>query len=135
METNYKVTIIIPVYNSEKYLKQCLDSVINQTLEKIEIICIDDKSTDNSLNILKEYRNNDKRIKIIENSGNKGTGYTRNIGLKEALGEYIMLLDADDWYETETCEKAYNQINNNKDDIVFFNYTKIYEYNNTKKRN
>ena len=134
MKTNYKVTIIIPVYNAEKYLKMCLDSVINQSLKEIEIICTDDKSTDNSLEILKEYKRNDKRIKIIENTENKGTGFSRNLGLKEASGEYIMLLDSDDWYEPQACEKAYTQINNNKDDIVFFNYTKIIEYNNTKEK-
>lgn len=134
MKTNYKVTIIIPVYNAEKHLKMCLDSVINQTLKEIEIICIDDKSTDNSPEILKEYEHNDKRVKIIKNIENKGTGYSRNIGLKESLGEYIMLLDSDDWYEPQACEKAYTQINNNKDDIVFFNYTKNFEYNNTKEK-
>ena len=77
-----KISIIIPVYNTEKYLKKCLDSIINQTLKSLEIICIDDCSTDNSLNILKEYQLKDKRIKIIEQKENKGQGVARNLGLK-----------------------------------------------------
>lgn len=131
-----KISVIIPVYNVEKYLEQCLDSVINQTLEDIEIVCIDDKSPDGSSLILKEYAQKDKRIKIIENEENKGTGCSRNIAISQAKGDYIMLLDADDWFEKDACEKAYNQINKNDDDIVFFNYTDTYEYNKSpKKRN
>ena len=109
-----KITIILPVYNVEKYLVQSLESVIHQTLEDIEIICINDSSSDNSLTILEGYSRKDSRIKIINLSKNHGAGYARNIGLKQATGEYIMFLDPDDWYEHNTCELAYNQILQNK---------------------
>ncbi len=118
-----KVSIIVPVYNVEKYLKQALESAVNQTLNDIEIICVDDCSTDNSLNILKEYQLKDNRIKIIEQKENKGQGVARNIALDIASGEYIMFLDPDDWLELNACEIAYNQINRNKNDLVFFGTT------------
>ena len=92
-----KVSVIIPVYNTEKYLKKCLDSVCNQTLSDIEIICIDDCSTDNSLNILKEYTLKDNRIKLIEFKENKGAAVARNTGIDEAKGEYIGFIDSDDY--------------------------------------
>ena len=127
METNCpKVSVIIPVYNVEQYLEQSLNSVINQTLKEIEIICIDDCSTDGSLNILKEYAQKDNRIKIVKQERNQGQGVARNIGLDIATGEYIMFLDPDDWFELDACEVAYNQISKNKNDIVFFN---LYNYN------
>ena len=87
-----KVSVIIPVYNTENYLRKCLDSVINQTLDDIEIICINDCSTDNSLNILKEYASKDERIKIIEFKENKGASVARNTGIAESNGEYIGFL-------------------------------------------
>ena len=88
-----KVSIIIPIYNTEKYLVECLDSVVNQTLKDIEIICIDDGSTDNSLAILKEYASKDDRI-IVINKPNEGIGLTRNRGLCTATGEYVGFLDS-----------------------------------------
>ena len=94
-----KVSVIIPVYNVEKYLRECLDSVINQTLKDIEIICIDDGSTDSSLSILKEYAKKDKRIKIIKQK-NLGAGAARNKGIKIAKGEFVIFLDSDDYYPT-----------------------------------
>lgn len=122
-----KVSVIVPVYNVEEYLQQALDSVVNQTLRDIEIICIDDKSTDNSLKILKEYASKDNRFVIIEQETNQGQGVARNLALDVAKGEYIMFLDSDDWYEVDTCEIAYNQILKNKNDFVIFNYCKVYE--------
>src|SRR5699024_8084583 len=130
-----KVSIIVPVYNVEKYLKQALESAVNQTLNDIEIICIDDCSTDNSLNILKEYQLKDNRIKIIEQKENKGQGVARNLGLNIAEGEYIMFLDPDDWLELNACEIAYNQISKNKNDIVFFGTTNHIEKQNKKFNN
>ena len=100
-----KVSVIIPVYNVEKYLRQCLDSVVNQTLKDIEIICIDDGSTDNSLNILKEYAQKDNRIKIISKK-NGGLSSARNAGLKFATGEFVGFVDSDDYIERETYENA-----------------------------
>ncbi len=117
-----KVSVIIPVYNVEKYLRQALDSVVNQTLSDIEIICVDDCSTDNSLQILKEYAHKDNRIKIIEQKENQGPGVARDIALDIAIGEYIMFLDPDDWYELNACELSYNQILKNKNDMVLFFY-------------
>ena len=84
-----KISVIIPVYNVEKYLERCLDSVINQTFRDIEIICIDNKSEDNSVNILKRYAEKDKRIKTIFNNKNFGSSYSRNLGLDTAKGQYI----------------------------------------------
>lgn len=96
-----KVSAIIPVYNTEKYLEKCLDSVCNQTLSDIEIICIDDCSTDGSLEILKDYAQKDNRIKLIEFKENKGAAAARNEGIKAATGEYIGFIDSDDYPETE----------------------------------
>lgn len=102
---NIKVSVIVPVYNCEKYLKKCLDSLVNQTLKDIEIICVNDGSTDNSGRILEEY--NDKRIKII-NKENGGQSSARNIGIDIAKGEYIGFVDSDDWVDLDFFEKLYN---------------------------
>ena len=96
--TEVKVSVIIPLYNVENYLKQCLDSVVNQTLKEIEIICINDGSTDNSKQILEDYARKDDRIKII-NRKNSGQGVARNVGIKYAKGEYIGFVDSDDWVD------------------------------------
>jgi len=104
-----KVTIIIPVYNVEKYLEKCLNSVIRQTLEDIEIICVNDCSTDNSQQILKEYAQKDERIKIVDKK-NGGLSSARNAGLDAATGEYCYFLDSDDWIELNTLEKLYKII-------------------------
>ena len=101
-----KISIIVPVYNTEPYLEQCLDSIINQTLEDIEIICVNDGSTDNSLSVLEEYASKDNRIKII-NQENEGPGFARNNGLKSVNGEYVLFVDSDDWIELNTCEALY----------------------------
>lgn len=123
---NPKISIIVPVYNVEAYLPKCLDSLINQTLKDIEIICINDGSTDKSLEILQKYAKEDKRIKIIDQE-NQGPGVTRNNGIEVVTGDYIMFLDCDDWLDTNACELAYNQINKYKNDIVFFNFKRFYE--------
>ena len=125
-----KISIIIPVYNVEKYLKQCLDNVVNQTLKDIEIICIDDCSSDNSLNILKEYAKNDNRIKIIEQKVNQGQGVARNEAIKIAEGEYIGFVDPDDWIELDMYEKMYNKSKEFGTDITLCNFERY--YNNLK---
>lgn len=107
MENNIKVSVIIPVYNVENYLKKCLDSVINQTLKNIEIICINDGSTDNSLKILEEYSKKDNRI-IVLNQENQGQSIARNNGLKIAKGEFIGFVDSDDYISLNFYEKLYN---------------------------
>ncbi len=103
--TKPKVSVIIPCYNVEKYLRQCLDSVLNQTLKEIEVLCINDGSTDGSQRILEEYAANDKRITII-NQENKGVAAARNIGIRISKGEYIAFIDSDDYIE----EKSYYEI-------------------------
>lgn len=113
-----KVSVIIPVYNTEKYLEKCLDSVCNQTLSDIEIICIDDCSTDNSLNILKEYASKDNRIKLIEFKENKGAAVARNTGIIEAKGEYLGFVDSDDYVDLNFYELLYYSIIKNDADAV-----------------
>jgi len=112
-----KISIIIPVYNVEKYLKDCLNSIINQTFKDIEIICINDGSTDDSLNILLEYANFDKRIKII-NQSNFGVSHARNQGIETAQGEYISFVDSDDWVDTNYFENLYDAITRHNADIA-----------------
>ena len=108
-----KVSVIIPVYNTEKYLKECLDSVINQTLADIEIICVDDGSTDNSLAILKQHAEKDSRIKIFCQK-NQGSGPARNLGIKCSIGEFIAFMDADDKYpDLRTLEIMYSKAKEN----------------------
>jgi len=127
-----KVSVIIPVYNVEKYLKEALDSVVNQTLKDIEIICVDDCSLDNCPEILDEYASKDSRVKVIHLEENGGAGRARNIALNIAKGEYIMLLDADDWYSHYACELAYNKIKQNDNDLAFFGMC-IYNQNQKKR--
>ena len=115
-----KVSVIIPVYNVEEYLRECLDSVVNQTLKEIEIICVDDGSTDNSLEILKEYAQKDNRITVIKQE-NLHAGVARNAGLSQAKGEYVHFLDSDDWIELNMLEKVTNRIMKDDADICIFN--------------
>ena len=103
-----KVSIIVPVYNSGKYLKTCLDSIVRGTLKDIEIIAIDDCSTDNSLLILEEYAKKDSRIKVYHNEKNLGQGASRNRGLDVARGEYIGFVDSDDYVSCTMYENMYN---------------------------
>jgi len=118
---NIKVSVIIPVYNVEKYLRQCLDSVINQTLKDIEIICVNDGSTDNSLKILEEYASKDNRIKVL-NQKNSGAGAARNLGMGIAKGVYLSFIDADDFIDPKMYEILYNKIEQTKTDIVICNF-------------
>lgn len=102
-----KLSVIIPVYNVENYLRDCLNSVVNQTLKDIEIICINDGSTDKSREILQEFADKDSRIKIIDQE-NKGQAAARNVGIKEAKGEFIGFVDSDDWLAADFYEKLYD---------------------------
>ncbi|MDE7124807.1 MAG: glycosyltransferase, partial [Eubacterium sp.] len=103
-----KVSVIIPVYNSERYLRECLNSVVNQTLKEIEIICVDDGSTDGSIDILKEFADQDSRIQIICQQ-NQFAGAARNNGMKEAKGKYLAFWDADDYFELNALELLYKK--------------------------
>ena len=117
MET--KVSVIIPVYNTEEYLGNCLTSICTQTLEDLEIICINDASEDNSLNILNDFANKDKRIKVINFRLNKGAAQARNYGIEIAKGEFISFIDSDDYLETaDFYEKLYNKAIQTNADIT-----------------
>ncbi len=114
---NKKISIIIPVHNAQEYLQKCLDSIINQTLKEIEIICVNDSSTDNTVGILDNYQQKDSRIKII-NTDCKCSGGARNRGLEAANGEYIGFVDADDWVDKDYFEKLYITAKENSCDIA-----------------
>ena len=114
-----KISVIIPVYNTAPYLRQCLDSVVNQSLNDIEIICVDDGSTDNSLSILKEYAQKDNRFTIIAQK-NLYAGVARNAGLSVAKGEYIHFLDSDDWIDRDTYSKLYSLIKERNVEVLKF---------------
>ena len=118
------ISIIIPVYNLENYLSKCLDTITNQTYKNIEIICINDGSTDNSLKVLKEYVQKDNRIKII-NQNHFGPSKARNIGIKNSSGEYIVFVDGDDWIENNLVELAYNKISKCNADIVIYGHNRV----------
>ncbi len=122
-----KISVIIPVYNVEQYLEKCLNSITGQTLKDIEIICINDGSTDNSLKILEDYQKNDSRIKII-NKKNEGQGIARNEGLKIANGEYILFVDPDDWIEELWAfEFLYNKFIETNAQIIHFDFQSFSE--------
>lgn len=115
-----KVSVIIPIYNVEDYLAECLESVINQTYTDLEILCINDCSTDHSLAILNEYAQKDSRIIILENEINSGLAYTRNAGLKRAVGTYILFVDSDDIISADLVESCMSVSCGN--DMVCFDY-------------
>ena len=122
------ISVIIPVYNVEKYLRKCLESVINQTYKDIEIVCVNDGSTDGSLAILNEYAQKDDRIKVI-NKNNGGLSSARNSGLDSANGEYCYFVDSDDWIELNTLEKLVNIIEKNDVETVVHSIVNIPENN------
>lgn len=114
-----EISVILPVYNIEDYLSECLESISNQTFEDIEIICIDDGSTDKSLEILKEHSNRDSRIRIIEQE-NQGAGAARNKALEYAAGKYVYFIDGDDYLELTALEELHDlSIRKGTDFIIF----------------
>lgn len=129
------LSVIIPIYNVEKYLTKCIESVINQTYKNIEIILVNDGSTDNSKAIIDKYSSIDSRIKVI-NKKNGGLSDARNVGIELAKGEYITFLDSDDWIELNMYEKLYKYIKQENADIVQCSYQKVYdeEVNNQKNK-
>ena len=118
-----KISIIVPIYNVEKYLGHCLESLLNQTMREIEIICVNDGSTDSSLDILQKYAWGDERI-IVINQRNRGVSEARNVALRYVRGEYYMFVDSDDWLDLETCEVAYEHVVKKNADCLMFSYTK-----------
>ena len=119
MKVKIKVSVIIPVYKAEKYLPKCLDSVLNQTLKDIEIICVNDKSPDKCDEILKNYSEKDKRIIVINHNENKGACAARNTGLNIAKGEYIRFCDDDDTMNPRACEISYKKTKAENADILY----------------
>ena len=129
-----KISVIVPVYNVYKYLTRCLDTLINQTLNDIEIICVNDGSTDNSAEILKEFANKDKRI-IVINQENAGLSAARNAGMAQAKGEYIGFVDSDDWVDLDFYEKLYNAAKNNDCDIAAADFVREHPNKKPKRLN
>lgn len=120
------ISVIIPVYNVEKYLKECLDSIVNQTFADIEIICVNDGSTDSSLDILNGYAANDSRIRVLSQE-NRGLSGARNTGLKNATGKYVYFIDSDDFLELDALERLYDISQENDLDLVIFKLINIDE--------
>lgn len=125
---NCKVSVIIPVYNSADYLRECIDSVLAQSLKDLEIICINDGSTDDSLKILEEYFECDQRIVLIDKN-NAGIGHTRNLGMKNAKGKYMYFLDSDDYIAETALQELYDLAEKDKLDHVIFNLQVIVDEN------
>ncbi len=125
-----KVSVIVPVYNASKYLNKCLETLVNQTLDDIEIIAINDGSSDNSLDIMMEYQSKySSKIKIVNNQNN-GIGKTRNIGIEMATGEYLTFIDSDDYIDTNMLLNCYNYASSNDLEIVVCNYYEVNEKDN-----
>lgn len=119
MDNVAKISVIIPIYNTDAYLRECLDSVVGQSLAELEIICVDDGSNDNSSSILKEYAEKDERISIYTQE-NQGVSIARNNGIKHATGEYLYFFDSDDILEENVLEKIYNTAKERKLEVLYF---------------
>lgn len=118
------ISIIVPIYNAERYLRKCLDSLVNQTKKELEFILVNDGSTDTTEDIIKTYK--DKRIKYFKNK-NQGIGKTRNFGIEKSTGKYIMFVDSDDYLEKNACEILYNKAINTNSDLVVCDFYKVYK--------
>lgn len=114
-----KVSVVIPVYNAEKFLDDCLTTLIKQSLQEIEILCVNDGSTDGSLEVLRRYEKEDARIRVFTQE-NQGAGAARNLGLAQAKGDYLSFLDADDFYEPDMLEQAYKVAKEKDADVCVF---------------
>lgn len=124
---NKKVSVVIPFYNVEKYIGDCLKSVIAQSLKDIEIICVNDKSPDNSAEIVKQYQKQDERIILVENEQNGGLSYARNEGSKVATGKYIYYLDSDDTIQPNALQELYDLAERDNLDVIFFDSVMFFE--------
>ena len=125
------ISVILNVYNCEKYIKKCLDSIVNQTYKDIEIIIVNDGSKDNTLKIIKEYK--DKRIRIINNKKNMGLSLSRNVGIDNAKGDYLFFVDSDDYIEKDAIEYLYNLCKKYKVDMATCNSLDVYDYDTSAK--
>lgn len=118
------ISVIVPIYNAEKYLNKCVDSLINQTKKELEFILVNDGSTDKTEEIIKSYK--DSRIKYFKNK-NQGIGKTRNFGIEKATGKYIMFLDSDDYLKNNACEILYKSVEKTDTDLAICDFYKIYD--------
>lgn len=130
---NEKISIIVPVYNAELYVERCLESICNQTYKNIEILVIDDGSTDNSFKICKEFEKKDARVKLIHKD-NEGVSRTRNVALEQASGSYIMFVDSDDWIKENMCQLMLNSITDEESDVAICEYIHYIERENKEKK-
>lgn len=128
-----KVSIIVPVYNVEKYLKRCMDSLLGQTLKDIEIVMVDDESPDNSPRLCEDYRAKYPNVKVVHKK-NGGLGYARNSGLEVCEGEYVAFIDSDDFVDVHMFEDLYNYAHNNKLDACFCGYNDYIDDQHIRKR-
>lgn len=126
---NPEISIIIPVYNVEKYISKCIESVLYQSLSNIEIVVVNDGSTDSSDVIIQEFVNRDNRIKYFKTE-NKGVSNARNVGIQNAISPYVIFLDSDDWLDQFTCEKTFKLAIENNADMVFWNFYRVFEDRN-----
>lgn len=122
---NGLITIIVPIYNVEKYLERCIESIVNQTYTNLEIVLIDDGSTDKCAEICDEWRKKDRRIKVVHKK-NEGLGMARNSGIENATGEYIYFVDSDDYIDLDTIEKCYRMARREEADLVTFGFYRVY---------
>lgn len=118
--TEYVISVVVAIYNIEHLIKRCIDSILEQSYKKIEIILVNDASTDNSLNLCLEYANKDSRIKVIDKKINEGLSMARNSGLEEATGDYVVFVDGDDFIEHDAYQILNNYLNSGKYDMVIF---------------
>lgn len=128
-----KVSIIVPIYNVDNYLRRCLDSLLNQSLKEIEVIAVNDGSTDRSYEILLDYQKSDKRLKVI-NKNNGGVSSARNTGLEQVTGEYIGFVDPDDWIEKQMYEELYKTAQVEEADVVMCSYIREFGSHSKKKQ-
>lgn len=119
-------SIIVPVYNVEKEIRKCLDSIKNQTYGDFEVLCVDDCSKDSSMDIVREYAQKDNRFKILTHEHNRGVSAARNTGLDNASGEYTMFVDSDDWLETNALEIIKDNFDKSKSEVIVFNIYNCY---------
>lgn len=121
------ISVIVPVYNVEEYLHVCINSILKQSYQDFEVICIDDASTDSSLEILEYFAKKDSRVKIIKNKENIGLGPSRNVGIEAATGKYILFLDSDDWYSFDTLETLVTEAEENNLEVLMFKNIVYYD--------
>lgn len=124
-----KISVIVAAYNVDKYLERCINSIVSQSLKDIEIIIVNDGSTDNTRSIIEKFQKNDKRI-IVINQDNSGISKARNIALSKATGEFVLFVDGDDWIQHDSLSKLYNLAKIEKADVVCFNFFYAYKDKN-----